>query len=135
MRRYHIKIYLSDQSVIDARAEADSIEDAVDKIMLTDQAKEFLGDNEIESVQLIETEEIGPVNPKRFLLQESSDPGYWVVTDQQNGLVCKFLERNFNKTQKTTDINDNPITDPLTLATALREIGDFLYSKHPELIC
>ena len=135
MRRYHIKIYLSDQSVIDARAEADSIEDAVDKIMLTDQAKKFLGDNEIESVQLIDTEEIGPVPPERFILQESSDPGYWVVTDQQNGLVCKFLERNFNKTQKTTDINDNPITDPLTLATALREIGDFLYSKHPELIC
>lgn len=135
MRRYHIKIYLSDRSVIDAKTEADSLEDAVDKIMATDQAKEFLGDNDIESVQLVDTEDITPSAPDRFLLQESTDPGYWVVTDLQNGIVCKFLERNFNKTQKTTDINDNPITDPLTLATALREMGDFLFSKHPELIC
>lgn len=135
MRRYHIKIYLSDQSVIDAKTEADSLKEAVDKIIATDQAKDSLGDNDIESVQLIDTEDITPAAPDRFLLQESTDPGYWVVTDLQNGIVCKFLERNFNKTQKTTDINDNPITDPLTLATALREIGEFLYSKHPELIC
>ena len=135
MRRYHIKIYLSDQSVIDAKTEADSLEEAVDKIMATDQAKEFLGDNDIESVQLVDTEDITPSAPDRFLLQESTDPGYWVVTDLQNGTVCKFLERNFNKSQKTTDINDKPITDPLTLATSLREIGDFLHSKHPELIC
>ena len=35
MRRYHIKIYLSDHNVIDAKAEADSLEDAVDKIATT----------------------------------------------------------------------------------------------------
>ena len=135
MRRYHIKIHLSNQDVIDAKAEASSVEDAVDKIMSTGKAKETLGENDVESVQLIEAEDIEPAAPERFLLQESADPGYWVVTDQQNGIACKFLERDFNNTQKVTDINGNLVDDPLSLASSLREIGGFLFSKHPELVC
>lgn len=135
MRRYHIKIFLSNQNQIDVRAEADSLEDAVEKVITTEQAKELLYDTEIERIQLIDTEEIEPVEHSRFLLQESTDPGYWVITDLQKGIVCKFLERGYNKDHKITDINDTPITDPLTLATALREMGDYLIAKHPELIC
>lgn len=135
MRKYHIKIFISDNDYIDAKADANSMDEAVDKILSTDQAKEFIGDNLIDSVQLIDSEELEPISPKRFIVQESSDPGYWVITDLQNNIVCKFLERNFNKDQKITDINDNPISDPLTLATALREMGEYLYSTHPELIC
>ena len=135
MRKYHIKIFISDNDYIDAKADANSMDEAVDKILSTDQAKEFIGDNLIDSVQLIDSEELEPISPKRFIVQESSDPGYWVITDLQNNIVCKFLERNFNKDQKITDINDNPISDPLTLATALRDMGEYLYSTHPELIC
>ena len=135
MRKYHIKIFISDDNYIDAKADANSMDEAVDKILSTDQAKEFIGDNLIDSVQLIDSEELEPISPKRFIVQESSDPGYWVITDLQNNIVCKFLERNFNKDQKITDINDNPISDPLTFATALREMGEYLYSTHPELIC
>lgn len=135
MRKYHIKIFISDNDYIDAKADANSMDEAVDKILSTDQAKEFIDDNLIDSVQLIDSEELEPISPKRFIVQESSDPGYWVITDLQNNIVCKFLERNFNKDQKITDINDNPISDPLTLATALREMGEYLYSTHPELIC
>lgn len=134
MRKYHIKIYLSDHNVIDAKAEANSIEDAVDKIVTTDQARDFIGNNDIERIQLLDTEELKPVPKERFLLQESTDPGYWVVTDKQNGLVCKFLERQYNKNHKITDLNDSPITDPLTLATALREMGEYLAAQHPELV-
>ena len=53
MRRYHIKIYLSDHNVIDAKAEADSLEDAVDKIATTEETERLIGDNEIESIQLM----------------------------------------------------------------------------------
>ncbi len=135
MRRYHIKIYLSDHNVIDARAEAESLEDAVDKIATTEEAEKLIGDNEIESIQLVDTEEIGPVTPDRFLLQESTDPGYWVVTDQQKGIVCKFLERQYNKDYKITDLEGKPITDLITMADTLSEMADFLMAKHPELIC
>ena len=135
MRRYHIKIYLSDHNVIDAKAEADSLEDAVDKIATTEETERLIGDNEIESIQLIDSEELEPVTKERFLVQESSDPGYWVITDQQNGLVCKFLERQYSKDYKITDIDGTPVTDLFTMATALSEMGDYLMARHPELIC
>lgn len=134
MRRYHIKIYLSDNNVIDARAEAESLEDAVDKIAMTEETEKLIGDNEIESIQLVDTEEIEPVTPDRFLLQESTDPGYWVVTDQQNGIACKFLERKYYKDYKITNLEGKPITDLITMADTLSEMADFLMAKHPELI-
>ena len=135
MRRYHIKIYLSDQNVIDTKAEADSLENAVDKIATTEETKRLIGDNEIESIQLIDSEELEPSTKERFLVQESSDPGYWVITDQQNGLVCKFLERQYSKDYKITDLDGTPVTDFYTLATALNEMSDYLMARHPELIC
>ena len=114
MRRYHIKIFLSNQNLIDARAEADSLENAVDKVITTEQAEELLYYNRIESIQLIDTKEIRPIEHRPFLLQESSAPGYWVVTDLQKGIVCKFLERGYKKDHIITNINDTPTTDPLT---------------------
>ena len=121
--------------MIDARAEAESLEDTVDKIATTEETEKLIGDNEIESIQLVDTEEIGPVTPDRFLLQESTDPGYWVVTDQQKGIVCKFLERQYNKDYKITDLEGKPITDLITMAETLSEMADYLMARHPELIC
>lgn len=135
MHRYHIKIHLSDHKVIDAKAEAESLEEAVDKIVATEQAKGMMGENEIEAIQMVGSEEIRPVTHDRFLLQESNDPGYWIVTDQQKGIVCKFLERNFGKDHEITGFEGTPVTDATTLVEALREIGGFLYARHPELIC
>ena len=68
MRKYPIVIYLSDGDTFDANAVADSIEDAVDKITSTEQAIEFIEDREIESVQLLGTEEQEPAPEQRFLL-------------------------------------------------------------------
>ena len=135
MRRYHIKIYLSDHNVIDAKAEADSLEDAVDKIATTEETERLIGDNEIESIQLIDSEELEPVTKERFLVQESSDPGYWIITDQESSLVCKFLERQYSKDYKITDLDGKPVTDLITMANALSEMGDYLMARHPELIC
>lgn len=35
-------------------------------------------------------------NNKRFLLQPSREPGYWVATDTANGIVIRFKEHDFN---------------------------------------
>ena len=135
MRRYHIKIYLSDHSIIDVKAEADSLEDAVDKITTTEETENLIGDNEIESIRLIDSETIEPIAQERFLLQESLDPGYWVFTDQQNGLVCKFLEQQHNKDYIITYLDGTPVTDLFTMANVLSEMNDYLIARHPELIC
>lgn len=135
MRRYHIKIFLSDHYVFDAKTEAESLEDAVDNIVLTEEAKKNIGENETESILHFDTEEIGPVKEERFLLQESTDPGYWGITDRQKSLVCKFLDRQYSKDYKVTDLDGTPITELYTLAAALNDMGDYLMARHPELIC
>ncbi len=126
MRRYHIKIYLSGHYVFDKKIETESLEDAVDNIALTEEAKKNIGENKIESIQHGDTVEIGPVKEERFLLQEYTCPGYWGSTDRQNSLVCKFLERQYSKDYKVTDLDSTPIKDFYTLATALNEVGDYL---------
>ena len=135
MQRYHIKIYLTGNNVIDEKAEADSLEDAVDKIATSDKAKQLFGDNEIESIQLIDTERIEPPTKERFIVQESPEPSYWVITDQESGLVCKFLERQYSKDYKITALDGKPVTDLITMANALSEMGNYLMGRHPELIC
>lgn len=135
MKQYTINILLDSGDEINAKAVAETVNDAVDKILSTKQAIDFVGDHLVDGVKVIDVQDIPMKRTEGFILQESETPGFWVVTDTINNLVCRFLERNFNETQKITDLNDNPITDPLILATALREIGDLLYSRHPELIC
>lgn len=135
MKQFTIKILLDNGDEIKAKAMAETVNDAVDKILSTEQAIEFVDKHQVDGVKVIDVQNIPEKRTEGFVLQESETPGFWVVTDTKNNLVCKFLERNFNETQKITDLNDNPITDPLALAMALREIGDYLYSIHPELIC
>ena len=135
MRRHHIKIYLSDHNVIDAKVETDSLDDAVDKIATAEETDSLIGDNKIESIQLIDTEEIIPVTQERFLYQESFDPGYWVITDQLNGLACKFLERQFCKAYKTTNLDGTPVTDLITMTNSLTEMCDYIMDRHLQLIC
>lgn len=134
MQQYHIRFFLTNKDSIDAKSVAGSLEDAVDNILATDQAKDFIGENDIDSIQLIGVEPAEPVSTERFILQKSKNPGYWVITDKQNNIVCKFLEHYYNSEHTLTDINDNPITDALTVATALREMGEYLSKKHSELI-
>lgn len=35
----------------------------------------------------------------KYTIQESKDPGWWVVTDTENLVVLKFQEHKFNETQ------------------------------------
>ena len=42
----------------------------------------------------------------KYTIQESKDPGWWVVTDTENLVVLKFQEHQFNGTQKVTMLED-----------------------------
>lgn len=66
----------------------------------------------------------------RFILQKSSQEGWWVCTDTVNNIVCKFQEHKFNETQKFTFLNEIKSPDALAIARIMREMGDWLGDNH-----
>ena len=59
----------------------------------------------------------------KYLIQESKDPGWWVVTDTENLAVLKFQEHRFNETQMVTMLEDCNLS-ALQLARVMREMAD-----------
>ena len=60
----------------------------------------------------------------KYTIQESKDPGWWVVTDTENLVVLKF-----NETQKVTMLEDCNLS-ALQLARVMREMADWVAQHH-----
>lgn len=71
---------------------------------------------------------------ERFILQPSQEPGFWVATDTENGVVIKFKDHEFNDTQKVTTLEDEDPEDYMLMARAMREIGEWLVANHPDKV-
>jgi len=73
----------------------------------------------------------------RYLLQRSErDPLWWVATDTEAQIVCRFKEGEFNETQQYTPLNDaEPAPDlAVNLAAVASGISEWLQDYHYELI-
>ncbi len=70
----------------------------------------------------------------RFVLQKSTRPKWWVFTDTENGIVVRFEQGKFNESQRITGLNDELPDDYMVVARVMREIGEYLYENHKELI-
>jgi len=71
----------------------------------------------------------------RFILQQSKEKeNYYFVTDQDNEIVIEFQKGKFNETQKVTKLNNINPNDFMKIARIMREIGEYLYQEHQELI-
>ena len=69
----------------------------------------------------------------RFKLEKSKDlPGWWVLTDTENLIVCKFEEHDYNDTQRISVLEDSKfIGDPdcaNKLTSIMAEMGDYMFS-------
>lgn len=73
-------------------------------------------------------------NMERFVLQQSTQQGWWVCTDTVNNIVCKFKEHDFNNTSKFTFLDDVEHPDALAIARIMREFGDWLGKNHSDKI-
>jgi len=65
------------------------------------------------------------------------EPGFWVATDTENGIVIKFAEHRFNDTQKVTLLGGDDFAteaEALSVSTHLRELGDWLRKHHYDTI-
>jgi hypothetical protein len=65
----------------------------------------------------------------KYTIQESKEPGWWVVTDTENLVVLKFQEHKFNETQKVTMLEDCHLS-ALQLARIMREMSDWVAAHH-----
>ena len=72
---------------------------------------------------------------ERVLLQKSTTTadGY-VVTDTVNNIMLTFKEHQFNETQHATFLNDEVNADAVQLARIMREIGQWLYENHRDIL-
>jgi hypothetical protein len=68
---------------------------------------------------------------ERYLLQKGTETDSWCCTDTQYNIVCTWKNKQFNATQKVTMLYDN-IQNVGQLATAMRELGDWLSKNHPD---
>lgn len=71
---------------------------------------------------------------ERFVLQHSSESGWWVCTDPENGVVCRFEDHRLNDTQRFTILEDAERPDALTMARIVREMADWLRENHYDKI-
>ena len=70
---------------------------------------------------------------KRFILEKSQElPDWWVLTDTENLIVCKFEEHKFNETQRVYVLEDSEFTSDMNcankLAHIMSEMGDYMFS-------
>lgn len=66
----------------------------------------------------------------RFVLQKSTKPLKWVLTDTKYGIVVTFDDGRFNDTQKVTMLEDAICPSPQKYAIIMREIGDYALRYH-----
>lgn len=71
----------------------------------------------------------------RYLLQRSKeDPLWWVLTDTDTEIVCRFKEGEFNDTQKFTLLNDDSDYDLMKLPRIMADMSEWLRENHYEII-
>ncbi len=71
-----------------------------------------------------------------YILQPSQEPGFWVATDAEHGIVIKFAEHRFNETQEVTLQSGVSVTekDLMAFPAHLRKLGDWLRKNHYDTI-
>jgi hypothetical protein len=65
----------------------------------------------------------------KYTIQESKEPGWWVVTDTENLVVVKFKEHEYNETQQTTMLEDCHLS-VMQIARVAREMADWIAAHH-----
>lgn len=67
----------------------------------------------------------------KYILQKSTQPNKWVLTDTENGVVITFEQGKFNDTQKVAMLEDTNKTAE-ELAKILKEMGEWAVKHHAD---
>ena len=136
MNTYKVNIKLENGDEVQARSVGRTSDEAVNRVVESPQLKEFRGQLKIESIQC-ELEQAGTsaqVDATRYDFQPSKErEGWYVVTDKKDLVVVIFEKGRFNETQRITRLDDS-LPDPLTAASGLKAIADYLRIYHSEVL-
>lgn len=134
MKRYEVEISFVNGDRVQARTEARNKNDAIRRIKATKQFIEFqaqAGDIVTEYVEEIPIETID--NSRFVVTNVANKEGWYVVADLENRIKVEFKKGHYNDMQKVSYFGKGEI-DALQSATALREIGEYMYEFFKELI-
>ena len=136
MNTYKVNIKLENGDEVQARSVGRTPDEAVNRVLESQQFKEFKGWMKIESIHY-ELEQAGTsvqVDATRYDFQPSKEREDWyVVTDKKDMVVVIFEKGKFNETQRIIRLDDT-LPDPLTVASGLKAIADYLRIYLPEVL-
>lgn len=70
----------------------------------------------------------------RYKVEQSTKPGWWVITDLLNGVVVRWEEHRFNETKTVTFLENNKDIirgfSAEVISRIIDEIDDWLFSHH-----
>ena len=136
MKTYLINITLADGNKVNARVAADNCPAALDRLTHQSDFVEFVGDNEIKCIDFALTT-ASPINPKNFKIEKIRNHT-WRCYDLKRGIYVSWLQGSYNDSV-TTHYTSNSAAkynelSPLEAGTALREIGEYLFKFHKNLL-
>ena len=72
---------------------------------------------------------------EKYIVQRASTPGWWVATDNENGMVVQFEHGHYDDTRKVTLLNGYALSsekEAVKVAAYLRGLSDWLRDNHYE---
>ena len=105
MNTYKVNIKLENGDEVQARSVGRTPNEAVNRVLESQQFKDFKGQMKIESIQydLEQGVDLLFTNPTRYDFQPSKErEGWYVVTDKKDLVVVIFEKGRFNETQRIT---------------------------------
>lgn len=134
MKRYQINITLTNGDELNARVVGRNQSDALRRMEQTDAYIDFVGNHDIKNID-IEPIPIEPIDNGRFAVTTiDNKPGWYIVADLDNRIKIEFKKGRYNDTQRILPIGEGKDLTPIQQATALREIGEFMYNNFREII-
>lgn len=132
MKRYSVKITLSDGSVTDAKVTARSENEAIQRVIATDQFLDFSNGKDIVETDVTSIP-IEPIDDVRFSIRIAlNKPGWYIIHDSSSGIRIEWKKGMFNETNRV--ITTGYEIQAVDLATILREASEYLYENFRELI-
>lgn len=127
---YVIMVTAEGGDMVKSRVDATTPLEALAKLAENRQFQIFISGRDIISTTITVEP---PGSAGMYNLKPSARPGWWVLTDTVNNLVAIFERGRFDESAKIESLFDEPI-DALKLATAMRQMGDFLTKHHPDIL-
>ena len=135
MKIYIITLTLSSGNKVNARIAAENYTDAMTRLMQSKDYLNFVENDEIGSMDFEIEKMLRPpaVNPKNYKIEKLLNH-HWRCTDIQHGICVVWKEGDYNDSVTTKYNADNCAESPIAVATAMREIGEYLFQYHKNLL-